>query len=68
MNLLIKRIGLIVVSMILGAILTWAIITFLLGTSIAEYGPVYFPLTAFFFGIAIALIADRFAGTEFLPK
>jgi uncharacterized membrane protein len=68
MSLLIKRIALIVISMIVGAVLTWAIITFLLDTSVAEYGPVYFPLTAFFFGISIALIADRFAGTEFLPK
>lgn len=72
MSLLIKRIGLIVISMVLGAGLTWAIVTlpipFFPNTSVAEYGAVYFTLTAFFIGCAIALILDRFAGTDLLPK
>ena len=66
--MLAKRIGLIVGSFIVGAVLTWAICVFLLGTTLAEFGTFYTVMTSLSFGIAIALILDKFAGTELLPK
>jgi hypothetical protein len=41
---------------------------FPLGTTVAEFGAFYFFMTSLAFGIAIALVLDKFAGTELLPK
>jgi hypothetical protein len=66
--MLVKRIMVIVISLILGAAVSAAIIVFLIGTTIAEYGGLYFFLTAFFMGCAFAIWLDKFLGTEFLPE
>lgn len=66
--MLVKRLVVIIVSMVVAALITAGIVTLLLGTTVAEYGPTYFTLTTFFLGCAIALVIDRFAGTEMLPK
>ncbi|MCA9991618.1 MAG: hypothetical protein H6666_12085 [Ardenticatenaceae bacterium] len=65
---MVKRIGLLVISFLLGAALTTAIVMFPLGTTVAEFGAFYFFMTSLAFGIAIALVLDKFAGTELLPK
>jgi hypothetical protein len=66
--MLAKRIILIVVSMILGGLLTAAICIFALGTTVAEFGIYYFTYTTFSFGVAITLTLDKFVGTNLLPK
>ncbi len=66
--MLAKRIGLIVVSMILGGLLTAAICVFILGTTVAEFGIYYFSYTTLSLGLAITFILDKFAGTNLLPK
>ncbi len=66
--MLVKRISVIVISLILGAIVSAGIIVFLIGTTIAEYGGLYFFLTAFFMGAAFGIWLDKFMGTQILPK
>lgn len=66
--MLVKRILVIVVSLIVGAIVTVGLVRFALGTTVAEYGTLYFVLTAFFLGCALAIWLDKFLGTEFLPE
>lgn len=66
--MLVKRIILLVVSFVIGGLLTAAICNFVLGTTVAEYGIYYFSFTTLSLGIAIALVLDRFVGTELLPK
>ena len=66
--MLAKRIILIVISLIIGGVLTAAICSFVLGTTVAEFGAFYFIMTSLSIGIALALIADKFAGTELLPR
>ena len=66
--MVLKRIGLFVLSLIIGAILTALIVIYLLDTSLEEYGGLYFFLTAFFFAAAVGIWLDKFMGTELLPE
>lgn len=66
--MLMKRILLIVISLVLGALITFGILVFLLGTTVAEYGMLYFVLTTFFIAAAIGIWLDKFMETQFLPE
>ena len=73
--MLVKRILLIIISLVIGYALTY-LITLLLGTTVAEFwvGPEqpvpipYFILTGFFIALAAAIWLDKFMNTEILPK
>jgi hypothetical protein len=73
--MLIRRLLLVVISLVIGYILT-LLIVIALGTTPAEFwrGPEepvqipYFLLTGFFIACAIAVWLDKFMGTEILPK
>lgn len=66
--MLVKRILVIVISLVVGAIVTVGLVRFALGTTVAEYGTLYFVLTAFFLACALAIWLDKFMGTDFLPE
>jgi hypothetical protein len=65
--MLVKRLGVMLISFILGFILTWGIIL-AIGTTIGEYGPIYTFFTSLTIGCAIGIWIDKFVGTEMLPK
>ena len=65
--MLVKRLGVAIVSLLIGFGLT-ILITFLIGTTLEEYGPIYTFFTSFSIFCAIAIWLDKFAGTEMLPK
>ena len=65
--MLVKRLGVIIISFLIGFGLTLLVVE-LIGTSVAEYGPIYTFFTALSLGCAIAIWIDKFAGTEMLPK
>jgi hypothetical protein len=73
--MLVKRILLIVISLIIGYVTTY-LITILLGTSVEEFWmgseqPIRFPyfiLVGFFIALAVSIWLDKFMGTEILPK
>lgn len=66
--MLVKRIMVIVISLVVGAVVTVGILRFILGTTVAEYGTLYFILTTFFLGCALGIWLDKFLETEFLPE
>lgn len=65
--MLLKRILLVLISLGVGAGVT-ALITFLVDTTPAEYGFLYFLFTTLCIGIALAIWLDKFMETEILPK
>ena len=65
--MLIKRLGVGIISLLVGFGLT-IIIVELIGTTLEEYGPYYTFFTAFSLGCAVAIWLDYFLGTELLPK
>lgn len=73
--MLVKRVALVVVSLVIGYATTF-LITLLLGTSVAEFWmgseqPVplpYFLLVGFFIALAVAIWLDKFLGTKILPE
>ncbi len=65
--MLAKRIGVSLISFIIGYGLTLLTIEFI-GTSVAEYGGIYTFFTALSLGCAVGIWIDKFAGTEMLPK
>ena len=73
--MLMKRILLLVVSLVIGYVATY-LITLLLGTSVEEFWmgseePIAFPyfiLVGFFIAIGVGIWLDKFMGTEILPK
>ena len=67
-KMLVKRLLMFLISLILGGAVTWLIVRLVLGTTVAEYGGLYFFLTAFFFGAFFAIWLDLFMGTELLPE
>lgn len=67
-KMLVKRLLMFLIALILGGAVTWLIVRFVLGTSVAEYGGLYFGLTMFFFGAFFAIWLDLFMGTELLPE
>ncbi len=44
------------------------LITMLIGTTPAEYGPVYMFFTTLTIGLAIGIWLDKFMGTNILPR
>lgn len=66
--MLVKRILVIVISLVIGAIITVGLVRFVLGTTVAEYGTFYFSMTAFFLACAIGIWLDKFMDTDFLPE
>ncbi|WP_420643106.1 hypothetical protein [Candidatus Leptofilum sp.] len=65
--MLLKRLGIGVVSLLVGFGLT-VIIVQLIGTTLEEYGVYYTFFTALSLGCAVAIWLDKFLGTEMLPK
>ena len=65
--MLVKRLGVMIVSLVIGFLVTWGIIV-LIDTTIGEYGGIYTFFTALTIGCAIGIWLDKFAGTEMLPK
>ena len=65
--MLLKRLGIGVVSLLVGFGLTVVIVQ-LIGTTLEEYGVYYTFFTALSLGCAIAIWLDKFLGTEMLPK
>jgi len=73
--MLLKRLSLVVISLIIGYAITFLIVV-LLGTSVEEFwmGPEepvsipYFLLVGFFIALAASIWLDKFMGTEILPK
>ena len=65
--MLIKRLILAIISIAFGVIVTIAI-TLLIGTTPAEYGSIYFLLTALALAVALGVWLDKFMGTQLLPK
>ena len=65
--MLVKRLSIMVVSFVIGFLVTWGVIV-LIGTTIGEYGPIYTFFTSLTIGCAVGIWLDKFAGTEMLPK
>jgi uncharacterized integral membrane protein len=65
--MLVKRIGVMLGSLIVGIILTELMLV-LVGTNREIYGFIYYFFTALSLGIAIAVWADKFADTKLLPE
>ncbi len=65
--MLVKRILLVIVCIGFG-IATTIGITLLVGTTPAEYGPIYFTFTSLALAIALGIWLDKFMGTEILPE
>ena len=74
--MLMKRILLVIISLVIGYALTYFIVTVLLGTTVAEFwvGPEqpfnipYFLLVGFFIALGVAIWLDKFMATKILPK
>lgn len=76
--MLIKRLALMAISMTIGYLITWFIVTIdvnilgfnlvIAGTTMEQYGPSYSFFTAFTIAGAIGVWLDKFMGTELLPK
>ncbi|MDX1687477.1 MAG: hypothetical protein R3248_05800 [Candidatus Promineifilaceae bacterium] len=67
-TMLLKRIVLIIISLVLGALITTGIVIFVLSTTVGEYGTFYFTMTAFFIACAIGIWLDKFMDTKLLPE
>jgi hypothetical protein len=65
--MLVKRLILAAISFGVGFGLT-VLITMLIGTTPAEYGPVYMFFTSLTLGLAIGIWLDKFMGTNILPR
>lgn len=74
--MLVRRILLIILSLVIGYAATYLIVIFLLDTTVAEFwrGPEqpfeipYFLFVGFFLALAVGIWLDKFLGTEILPK
>ena len=66
--MLLKRLLLVIISLVLGALITTGIVIFLLNTTVGEYGTFYFSMTAFFIACAIGIWLDKFMDTRLLPE
>ena len=66
--MLVKRIVLVIISLVLGALITTGIVIFVLNTTVGEYGTFYFSMTAFFIACAIGIWLDKFMNTNLLPE
>jgi hypothetical protein len=70
LNMLVKRLLLVVLSFGIGFVLTVAVVyaPFIADTTLEEFGPIYTFFTALSFGLAAGIWLDKFLGTEILPK
>lgn len=76
--MLIKRLALVVISLVVGFLITWFIVTVdvtigpihlvIAGTTLDQYGLWYTSFTALALACAIGIWLDKFMGTEILPK
>lgn len=76
--MLIKRLALVVISLVVGFLITWFIVTVdvtigpihlvIAGTTLDQYGMWYTSFTALALACAIGIWLDKFMGTEILPK
>ena len=76
--MLIKRLALVVISLVIGFLITWFIVTVdvtigpihlvIAGTTLDQYGLWYTSFTALALACAIGIWLDKFMGTEILPK
>ena len=66
--MLIKRLVLVIISLVLGALITTGLVTLVLNTTVGEYGTFYFSMTAFFIACAIGIWLDKFMDTQLLPE
>ena len=66
--MLLKRLLLVAISLTVGAAVTYALVVFVLGTTVVEYGAFYFFMTAFFLALALGIWLDKFMGTDLLPE
>jgi O-antigen/teichoic acid export membrane protein len=65
--MMIKRLILAIISLGVGFGLT-VLITIVVGTTPAEYGPVYMFFTTLSLAVAIGIWLDKFMGTNILPR
>lgn len=65
--MLVKRLGVMVVSFIIGFLVTWGVVI-LIGTTIGEYGGIYTFFTSLTIGCAVGIWLDKLAGTGMLPE
>lgn len=65
--MLVKRLGIGVISLLVGFGLTYIIVN-LIGTTLEEYGVYYTFFTSLSLGLAIAIWLDKFLDTKMLPK
>jgi hypothetical protein len=70
LNMLVKRLLLVVLSFGIGFVVTVAVVyaPFIADTTLEEFGPIYTFFTALSFGLAAGIWLDKFLGTEILPK
>jgi len=66
--MLLKRLLLVIISLVLGILITTGIVIFVLNTTVGEYGTFYFSMTAFFIACAIGIWLDKFMDTRLLPE
>lgn len=66
--MLIKRLALVVISLVVGFVLTWLTVIFIAETVLEQYGFWYTSFTALSIACAIGVWLDKFMGTEILPK
>lgn len=65
--MLVKRLSLVVISLVVGFVLTWAIAVGI-GTNLEEYGGVYTFFTALSLACALGVWLDKFMDTKILPE
>ena len=67
--MLIKRLLLVVISLTIGFLATWAIIeTPYVGSNLVQYGFIYTASTTLALACAVGVWLDKFMGTKLLPK
>ncbi len=66
--MLIKRLLLVIISLFIGFLATWAIIITVAESNLQIYGPWYTFFTSLAIGCAVGIWLDKFMGTELLKK
>ncbi|MFL7840039.1 MAG: hypothetical protein ACK2U0_08075 [Candidatus Promineifilaceae bacterium] len=65
--MLVKRILLVVISLVFGVGATFGIVL-AIGTTPQIYGPIYFTFTVLALAVALGIWLDKFMGTKILPE
>ncbi len=66
--MLIKRLVLALISIGVGVVGSFLIVTFVLRTIVSHYGGMYFFFTVMFIALAVGIWLDKYMGTEILPE